>query len=184
MINSSRNNQFDFRFPRTFVPDEIKEKYNQYLNRIPGNMISEPIDYLNYGIQSINLPGISFDPIEQTAKIGRKRLYRASGAKEELLSKELTVTVQLLDGYINYFMYWDIFNYYYCQSTPELYLPEGTSIQLLDSSGNVIIIATLERLLFTSISSLDLSFSNNIQEFNTFEISFVYNDLKFKSILY
>lgn len=184
MINSARNNQFDFRFPRNFVPKEIVDKYRPYINRIPGNMIKEPIDIINYGIQGINLPGISYDPLEQKGKLGTNRLHRASLLPGELTANELNVKVKLLDGYINYFMLWDIFNYYYSQGNSDLYLPHGTIIQLLDSAGNVIIIAELERLLFTSISSLDLSFNGNSQEFNTFDITFVYNNLIFKTITY
>lgn len=177
MIISARNNQFDFRFPRPFVPEEVVSKYKGYLNRIPGNMITEPIDFINYGIQSVNLPGVAFDPVEQMAKIGRKRMYRSSVAKEELLSKELNITCQLLDGYINYFMLWDIFFCYYSPSNSENYLPDGMMIQLLDASGDVVVVANMKRVLFTGISALDLNFGSNTQEFNTFELNFVYNEL-------
>jgi len=57
MILSARNNQFKFEFPRNFIPKEISDKYKPYLNRMPGAMIKEPIDYFNYGIQSMNLRG-------------------------------------------------------------------------------------------------------------------------------
>ena len=68
MLVSARNNQFRFNFPKTFIPKEIIDKYRPYLNRIPGNMIKEPIDFLNYGIQGLNLPGPSYDPVEQFDK--------------------------------------------------------------------------------------------------------------------
>ena len=48
MILSARNNQFKFEFPRNFIPKEIADKYKPYLNRMPGSMIKEPIDYFNY----------------------------------------------------------------------------------------------------------------------------------------
>ena len=41
----------------------------------------------------------------------------------------------------------------------------------------VISIANMKRVLFTGISALDLSFGTNTQEFSTFELTFVYNEL-------
>ena len=104
-------------------------------------------------------------------------MYRSSIARQELFAKELTVTVQLLDGHINYLMFWDIFLSYYSPSKKDNYLPEGMMVQLLDSRGDVISIANMKRCLFTSMSALDLSFGTNAQEFNTFELSFLYNEL-------
>ena len=54
---SAKNNQFRFEFPRTFIPSEIVDKYKPFIQKMPGNMISEPIDFFNYGIQSLNIPG-------------------------------------------------------------------------------------------------------------------------------
>ena len=70
MILNSRNNLFNFKFPRTFVPKEVADKYRKYLNRMPGNLITEPIDFINYSIQGVALPGLSFDPIEQAPNDG------------------------------------------------------------------------------------------------------------------
>ena len=82
MILSARNNQFRFSFPRTFVPKEIADKYRPYLNRMPGGLIKEPIDYFNYGIQSLNLPGPSYDPVTQNDYPGNTRSFRSSFPKQ------------------------------------------------------------------------------------------------------
>ena len=50
MILNSRNNLFEFKFPRKFIPEEVAAKYKNYLNRIPGSVLSEPVDYINYSI--------------------------------------------------------------------------------------------------------------------------------------
>ena len=78
MILSARNNQFKFDFPRNFIPKEIAEKYKPFLTRIPGGLIKEPIDYWNYGIQSLNLPGPSFDAVTQVDYPGNQRAFRSS----------------------------------------------------------------------------------------------------------
>ena len=87
MLVSARNNQFQFNFPRTFIPTVIADKYRPYLNRMPGNMITEPIDFFNYGIQSINLPGPSFDPVEQLDWESVTRKYRSSFPNQQNYDK-------------------------------------------------------------------------------------------------
>jgi hypothetical protein len=59
MILNSRNNLFNFKFPRKFIPEEVAEKYRNYLNRVPGNLLTEPIDFINYSVQGIGIPGLS-----------------------------------------------------------------------------------------------------------------------------
>ena len=39
MVLNSRNNSFDFRFPRGFIPTEVADKYRKYLNKIPGSLL-------------------------------------------------------------------------------------------------------------------------------------------------
>ena len=52
---SGLNNNFRFTFPKLFVPQEIEDKYSPVLNRIPGNMCDNVVDFLNYSIQSVHL---------------------------------------------------------------------------------------------------------------------------------
>ena len=66
MLLDARNNLFEFHFPRNFIPKEISDKYKPYLNRMPGNIIEEPLDFLNYTIQSVNLPGMGFEPVSSS----------------------------------------------------------------------------------------------------------------------
>ncbi len=87
MLLNARDNLFQFGFPRNFIPRSISEKYKPYLNRIPGNLIEEPIDFINYTIQSINFPGVGFDPVQQAQYPGRNILFRASKPVQELFQK-------------------------------------------------------------------------------------------------
>lgn len=181
MINSGRNNAFYFNFPKEFVPEAIVKRYKPILDKIPGNMITEPIDFINYSVQSVNLPGMTYTPTEQTNHMGTKKHHRDAIPVEELKAKEMTITFQKLDGYINYWMMYDIMMYYYADDNSKLYLPEGTAVRILDEEGFIIITATLERLLFNEISELNLSFSENMPDFNTFECTFTYNKLNIKN---
>jgi len=187
MILNSRNNLFTFNFPKAFMPEEIVERYQPYLNRIPGNMITRPIDFLNYSIQSVNLPGPSYSAGEQTGKHGRKRLHRDTTPDQELYAKEMTITFQLLDGYINYWMMLDMFKYWYSfpnqpefEFVKEPYLPVGMNVRILDAEGNVLVTTELKRVLYTELGSLEMSFSDNTADFSTFDATFVYNELETK----
>lgn len=174
MILNARNDLFTFNFPRTFVPDKIRDKYKPYLNRIPGNLIEDPLDFLNYSIQSVTLPGISYNPVEMVKKIGGTNVFRDAIPYQELFD-EFTVTMQLLDGFINYWMMFDLFNYYYAFENPNPYLPDSFVIRMIDSEGNAIVQIKTERVLFVELSSLELSYANNSPEFSTFDATFKFN---------
>jgi hypothetical protein len=178
MLISAKNNQFRFSFPRNFIPKEIADKYKSYFTKIPGSLIKDPIDFFNYGIQSINLPGPSFTPVEQNDNPGSTRNFRSSLPTTELFDRNMTVTMQAYDGWINYWMAVEIFQHYYSSKTSKKqYIPEGVGIQMIDSEGYTLVTVQLKDMLMTGISSLDLNFSSNTIEFQTFDINFVYNDL-------
>ena len=177
MILSARNNQFKFDFPRNFIPKVISDKYKPFLNRIPGGLIKEPIDYWNYGIQSLNLPGPSFDAVTQVDYPGNQRAFRSSIPKQQLFDKTMTVTMQAFDGYVNYWMAVEMFEHYYKLSGKHPYLPEGVGVQMLDADGNVFVTIKLKDMIMSSVGALDLNFSSNTIEFQTFDITFGYNIL-------
>jgi hypothetical protein len=177
MLVSARNNQFSFSFPRNFIPKQIADKYRSYFNKMPGGLIKEPIDFFNYGIQSINLPGPSFTPVEQNDAPGITRRFRSSLPKEELIDTSLTVTMQAFDGWVNYWMAVEIFDYYYALGSKNQYIPEGVGIEMLDGEGYALVTVNLKDMLMSSVGSLDLNFSSNTVEFKTFDITFIYNRL-------
>jgi hypothetical protein len=174
MLNA-RENLFEFNFPRNFIPKEIVEKYRGYLTRIPGNIITEPIDFLNYSIQAVNLPGFGYDPVEQM-KSGRKIQLRNSVPESELSQKELIVQFQLTDGFINYWMLLETLKYYYKSSTIEQF-SENLNLRMTDAEGNSLVTARLIGVLMRNIEDLNLSFASNVAEFKTFNVTFAYNFL-------
>ena len=179
MLISARNNQFLFNLPRKFVPTHIADKYRPYLNKMPGNMITEPIDFLNYGIQSLNLPGPSFDPVQQVDYPGNVQKWRSSMPISTTRDpKEMTITMQAFDGYVNYWMATEIFDWYYTRDGKTPFVPEGVGLQVMDFEGNVYVTARINRMILSSLSALDLNFSSNTVEFQTFNMTFTYNDLE------
>lgn len=174
MILNSRNNLFMFSFPKGFCPEEVSNRYKKYLTRIPGNLITEPIDFLSYSVQSISYPTTTYDPVEQSGIRGT-RYYRTARPIRDLISNDLTITMQLLDGYINYWMMLDILTYWYNFDEPEMFIPPGMSVRILDSEGLVVVTTEFKNVLYKEIGSLDMSFSNNSVDFTTFDINFTYN---------
>jgi hypothetical protein len=176
MLLNSRDNLFEFNFPRNFIPTHIINKYKPYLNRIPGNIIFEPIDFINYTIQGINVPGFGFDPVEQMRAGGRKIQYRDSKPDSELSQKELIVQFQLVDGYVNYWILLETLKYYYDMDTRQPFT-ENLNLRITDGEGNSLVTARLISPLMQQIDDLNMSFANNVAEFRTFNVTFVYNFL-------
>lgn len=174
MILNSRNNLFNFQFPRKFIPKEVADKYIKYLNRMPGNIITEPIDFINYSIQGINVPGISFDPVTQNNNDGTTRYFRGAQPIQNLIERQFTVTMQSLDGFINYWIMQDTLLYYYSKGVTKPFT-DDIKLQLLDAEGIHLVSIVFEKPIMNSISELNLNMSSNVAEFNTFDISFYYN---------
>lgn len=179
MILNSRNNLFSFRFPRRFIPESVAEKYSAYLNKMPGALMSQPIDYINYAIQGVSMPGLSFDPVTQEANPGTTVYHRGSIPIQNTIERQFTVTMQLLDGYINYWIMLDTLLYYYSKGNKEPFT-EDINLRILDAEGLGVASIQFKDPIMNSISELELNFSSNIADFTTFEVNFFYNELELK----
>jgi len=174
MILNSRSNLFNFKFPKSFIPKEVADKYRPYLNRMPGNLIEEPIDFINYTIQGISIPGASFDPSEQNFNDGTTVYKRGFIPLQNLVNRELTVKMQLLDGFINYWILTDTLMYHYNKDNSKSYI-DDLKLQLLDAEGVHVMSAVFEKPIMNSISELELNMAENVAEFSTVDVSFFYN---------
>lgn len=179
MILNSRNNLFNFKFPRKFIPEEVSEKYKKYLNRMPGNLMTEPIDFINYSIQGVSIPGISFTPIEQAPNDGTITYHRGSVAIQNTIERQFTIEMQLLDGFINYWIMQDTLLYYYSKQQRAPFT-DDLKLQILDAEGIHVMSAVFEKPIFNEISELELNMSSNIAEFSTFTLNFYYNKFNLK----
>lgn len=180
MFISARNNQFEFFFGKGLVPEELEAKYKPYFDRIPGSPIVKCIDFINYGIQGFNLPGVSFNPVVQTDRsTPYGRIYRTPASPETTMPKEITVTNQIYDGYLNYFLWLDLFYHYY--NTPDdLYIPTVPFIRIFDGNGFETLSIEFKNLLFTGIDSIDFNFSSNTIDMKTFNCTFTAQEVKIK----
>ena len=180
MFLPARNNQFEFFFSKNIIPNEIEEKYKPYFTRIPGGMIDRGIDFLNYGIQGFNFGGVTFDVVEQRdRKTPYGRIYRSPFSPESTANKEITITNQLYDGYMNYFMWLDLFYYYY-NDIQENLLPGVPFVRIFDGQGFETMTIEFKNILFTSIDGLDLNFSSNTIDMKTFNCTFRAQEVEIK----
>lgn len=175
MFLSSSDNQFKFLFPKIMFPEEIIKKYRPYTERIPGSLITDPVDIFNYAIQSLTVPQLQYDPITQIDHPGTTRQYRAHTQPTELYERYITITCQTLTGFVNYFMAIDLFNYYYDFINKETHLPCSFDVNIIDSESIVVSTLHFEDLLMSSVSGLEFNFSSNTVDFKTFEMTFNYN---------
>lgn len=174
MILNSRSNLFNFKFPKSFIPKEVADKYRPYLNRMPGNIIEEPIDFINYTIQGVSMPGISFTPPEQQFNDGTTTYKRGFQPIQNLINREVTVTMQLLDGFINYWILSDTLLYHYNRQNEKSYI-DDLKLQILDAEGIHVMSVVFEKPIMNSLSEIDLNMSQNIAEFSTVSVTFFYN---------
>ncbi|WP_296864307.1 hypothetical protein [uncultured Methanobrevibacter sp.] len=181
MYLSSSNDKFEFLFPKIMFPDNLINKYKQYTEKIPGAVITNPVDIFNFAVQSLTIPELTFDPIQQLDHPGQTRQYRANVQETELYDRTITFTCQTLTGFINYFMAIDLFKYYYDFRNDKSHLPCSFDINVSDAEGYIVSTLHFEDILFTSVSGLEFNFSSNTIDFKTFDISFAYN--KFEIIL-
>jgi len=141
---------------------------------MPGNLITEPIDYINYAIQGISIPGVTFDPVEQSPNDGTVTYKRGLIPIQNLVTRQFTVTMQLLDGFINYWIMTDTLLYYYNRDNKESYT-DDLKLQILDSEGLHVMSAVFEKPIYNSVNELSLNMSQNVAEFTTFDCGFYYN---------
>lgn len=180
MLLPARNNQFEFFFAKTLIPEHINEKYMPYLQRIPSTPFDRCIDYVNYGIQGFNMQNVQFDVVEQyDRKSPYSRIYRSSASPEKLMSKEFTITQQLYDGYVNYFLMLDLFYHYY-SSSEDKYLNGVPFVRIFDGNGFEVFTIEYKNVLFTSIDGLDFNFSSNMIDMKTFNCTFRAQEVEIK----
>lgn len=179
MILNSRNNLYNFKFPRKFIPQEVADKYRKYLNKMPGSLMSEPVDFINYSIQGVSIPGITFDPIQQTPNDGTITYHRGSIPIQNTIERQFQVEFQLLDGFINYWILQDTLLYYYSKENRKPFI-DDLKLQILDAEGIHVMSAVFEKPILNSITELNLNFSSNLAEFNIFTLNFYYNKFNLK----
>jgi len=131
-------------------------------------------------IQSINIPGMNIDTVEQTRQFGKKITYKSSTPVQDLFNKDFNITFRLVDGFINYFIILDSILNFLNFANDELFTTD-IPVRILDNEGNVILSVLFKDVLIIGISPLDLNYTNNNNMVSeNFSLSFRYNYINMK----
>lgn len=171
MILNSRNANYILNFPKNFLFPEIQNRYRTYLKRLP-LPYADVTDYLNASIQSVTFPGAKMEEVEQT--LSEDPIRWKGGTNKNYFEREFTVTFKSYEGYINYWMMFDLFTQYVDYDNKVEFLPNVT-LSFLDHTGFELIVFEFKQLILTEISELQLNFTSNAAEFQDFECKFLYN---------
>lgn len=187
---SPRFDLFTLKFPKIFIPQELNDKYSKIINK-ENSPIRTPIDFLNESIMSVSFPGINESIITQTqhgmnSDTGRHEpsnevVYRSTSNPLELINRTLSVSFLHRQGFVNYFMLYEIWFYYYSKSTPakdscfDLLL-----LEILDSTGKIIAQLELFDIFFSSMDGLEFDFSKIVMGDDSFTANFNFNNINFE----
>lgn len=175
-ILDNKSDLFNFKFPRGFVPKELCEKYEPYLNLIPGNLITDVNDYINYTVQGFSIPGLSAPEIVQSNS-GITHVQRGKDnirMQNIIPDKTLVIKFGMMSGNLNYWILYDTFLWYYSSDKYKNRTIDVFKIQCLDMRGNHVFSVEMQDLVWTDLSGLEFDASNNVLDFNTFECTFKY----------
>jgi len=160
---SGNNNNFRFAFSKPFIPQEIEDKYSSILNRIPGNMCDNVLDFLNYSIKSIKIQ-VSPNGYEAITQRDRgtpyERVRRSNAYPDALFNKDMTIIFQLDQAYIIWSILTDLFIYYYC-SDEDKFIPPFPGMEIMDCYHKIMYRINFTDVLFTNVSGLEFDFSSN-----------------------
>ena len=81
--------------------------------------------------------------------------------------------MQLLDGFINYWIMMDTLLWYYARSTKQAYIIDPLCLRILDAEGASVAYMEFTDCIMNSINELNLNFAENVASFNTFEVTFL-----------
>ena len=177
MILNSRNANYVLTFPRNFLYESVQDRYRTYLKRLP-LPYNDVNDYLNASVQQFTFPSIDAENVEQTLyedKIQWKGAFRLGKS----FDKSFQITFKSYEGYINYWMMFDQFQEFLSYDNANAFMPNIT-LSFLDQDGFELIVIDFKQLTMTSISELELNFSSNTPEFQSFSCGFGYNYYELK----
>lgn len=176
MIINSRSSNFIFNFPKGFFHPDIEKKYTPYVMRmsLPWDTVTT---MMNAHVQSITMPALNMTPVSQTRRIGKEQLYKSGQPVPDYFTKEMTVTMKAVDGYINYWIFLENLLYYLDLSDERLYF-DDIYVRVIDQEGHVLQTVRFEKPMITNMSEITLSYSDNNPEFSTFTCTFTYNALE------
>jgi len=176
MILSAKNNNFRVELSSEFFDEEVIKKYEFVIKNLP-SPYKTIRNYINAGIQEFSLPSISLPIVEQVNIHNVVTPWKGKGNMEYNTEKDMNITWKLYEGYLNWFIMQDILQNFYKYTQRKQFMPD-IILSLLDNQGYELVAIKYTGIIYYGISELNLSFSSNIPEFNTFTCNFRARDFE------
>lgn len=195
---SPRFDLFRFAFPRDFLSEDIKAKYQQVLSQNTG-VITTPIDYLNESIKSVHIPGISDLVIEQSQHESNRLIRRSADghhlgkiniepqhnvvyktAENPLhkIEQEFQVTFRMNQGLYNYYMLYETI-FEQTLKTIDKESEKILCVEILNEKGEVCSRIIFQDCLINGIDGLDFSYDKTTRDSGDFNIAIKFNNINF-----
>ena len=190
---SPRLDLFDFEIPKTFIPEEVLNKYAKLIRKHNPSVITDPVKYLNESIIGLSIPSISGLLVSQQQISSNSGLITDSHfitephhenhtlSADNILTKidnNITITFRLNQGLLNYFMLYETTFYRYCR--PQLYSTDETFILYLkDENEKYIAKVMFYQPEIDAIDGLEFSFNKMERGMETFTITVGFNNIDF-----
>ena len=178
MRHLARKDLFYVEFTKKFIPEDIEKFYRPYVKSMP-TQIESPRVLVESSLQGITVPSYQYEGVNQSHvdtlnKNAISTNWRSTMNAQENTVKNLSLTFKLLNGYVNYWILLDTFFYHYDQKNAEAFIGD-ISLRMVDNQENVMFTRVYKDCIFTGISDFELSYSDNIQTFETFTIDLQYS---------
>lgn len=174
MYLDSRHSGFILLFPPTFYGEDIKKRYKSYVKQmlLPYENVD---DFMSSTVQQVSFPGFDMVTAQQTRMYGKQQDYKSAKPVEDLIERSLTVTFQITDGFVNYFIFFDnAIKYLYLGNSTQYF--DIMRLGWLSREGWMLGHVDFIQVTLTGMSGFKLSYSAMGHEFNTFDAKFKFND--------
>lgn len=193
---SPRYDLIRFALPKTFIPEEIEQKYTKFINK-DSYVIKSAIEYLNESIQGISIPGLngltsvqqhhgSNGIVRNGSRLNVEPMHEINYLTPEnpleKMDKEFKVTFRNNQGLLNYFMLYETAFHYACRefrgdAESAMYL------EILSEDGTAIAKVTFFDVHMEGIEGLDFNYSKVEREAGTFDVTFKFNNIDFEYLI-
>lgn len=194
---SPRYDLFKISIPKTMIPTEVLNKYQEIINKNAG-VITSAIDYLNESIKSVTIPGITDVLIEQTQHSTNSIIrsnngnlkkinidpsvninYQSSANPLSKIEHTFKISFRLNQGLYNYFMIYESIFYQICKPLNKGHEPV-IILEILNEDGLAISKIKFIDVLFDGIDGLEFDYTKINRDNNQFDVTFKFNNIDFE----
>jgi hypothetical protein len=167
----SQDDLFIFRFDRSFVPQEIEDKWKIHLEhfRLPFPSI---LEYVNSNILSIEMPSLKYSVVKQSTKYGKEIVYRGSKSPYDVYTRESSVVFKSTERNLFQMIIEDISLYHYTNNTPHI---GDIEICYIDENRTIHAKVVINGVVLTGLDGLTFDNSKKTIETKTFKLPFSFN---------